>query len=31
VERVILSLESARGDVILPQLDRWAALIQAVA
>jgi probable F420-dependent oxidoreductase len=31
VERVILSLESARRDVILPQLDRWAALIQAVA
>jgi probable F420-dependent oxidoreductase len=30
VERVVLSLESARREVILPQLDRWAALIAAV-
>ena len=31
VQRVILSLESARRDVILPQLDRWAELIRALA
>jgi hypothetical protein len=27
VARVILSLESAKADVILPELDRWAAII----
>ena len=31
VERVILSLEAAKRDVILPQLDRWAELVRAVA
>lgn len=30
-ERVILSLDAAKGEVILPQLDRWAKLIEAVA
>jgi len=30
VARVVLSLESAKADVILPQLDRWARLIQAL-
>jgi probable F420-dependent oxidoreductase len=28
VVRTILSLESARADVILPQLDRWARIIE---
>jgi hypothetical protein len=28
---VVLSLEAAKRDVILPQLDRWAALVRAVA
>jgi alkanesulfonate monooxygenase SsuD/methylene tetrahydromethanopterin reductase-like flavin-dependent oxidoreductase (luciferase family) len=28
VSRVVVTLESARSDVILPQLDRWARLIQ---
>jgi probable F420-dependent oxidoreductase len=27
VARVIVSLESAKADVILPELDRWAAII----
>jgi probable F420-dependent oxidoreductase len=27
VSRLVISLESAKGDVILPELDRWAALI----
>ena len=31
VDRVVLSLEAAKRDVILPQLDRWAALVRAVA
>jgi probable F420-dependent oxidoreductase len=31
VQRVVLSLASAKRDEILPQLDRWAALIHAVA
>jgi hypothetical protein len=31
VRRVVLSLASAKRDEILPQLDRWAALIHAVA
>src|SRR5690349_14215495 len=30
VERVILSLKSAKADVILPQLDRWARLIRGL-
>lgn len=31
VERVIVSLDSAKADAILPLLDRWAKLIPAVA
>ena len=31
VVRVIVSLDSARSDVILPELDRWAKLLQKVA
>jgi len=31
VARVIVSLDSAKADVILPQLDRWAALLQKIA
>jgi probable F420-dependent oxidoreductase len=31
VERVILSLDAAERDTILPELDRWAKLIAAVA
>jgi len=31
VVRVIVSLDSAKSDVILPQLDRWAKLAQEVA
>jgi hypothetical protein len=31
VVRVIISLESAKADVILPELDRWAKLAKAVA
>ena len=31
VARVIVSLESAKADVILPELDRWAKLLRAVA
>jgi probable F420-dependent oxidoreductase len=27
VQRVVLSLEAAKAEVILPELDRWAALI----
>jgi len=30
VQRVVLSLEAAKRDVILPELDRWAALIETV-
>jgi hypothetical protein len=30
VARVVLSLASAKRDEILPELDRWAALIRAV-
>ena len=30
VARVVVSLESAPADVILPQLDRWAELIRAL-
>jgi probable F420-dependent oxidoreductase len=31
VVRVIISLDSAKADVILPELDRWAKLAQKVA
>jgi hypothetical protein len=31
VVRVIVSLDSAKSDVILPQLDRWATLAAKVA
>jgi probable F420-dependent oxidoreductase len=31
VARVILSLESAKADIILPELDRWAAIIPRLA
>ncbi len=31
VQRVVLSLEAAPAEVILPQLDRWAELVRAVA
>src|ERR1700716_529881 len=31
VVRVVISLESAKADVILPELDRWAKLVRAVA
>ena len=31
VVRVIISLESAKADAILPELDRWAKLAKAVA
>ena len=31
VVRVVVSLDSAKADVILPQLDRWAKLLQKVA
>ena len=31
VVRVIVSLESAKSDVILPELDRWAKLAEKVA
>jgi hypothetical protein len=31
VVRVVVSLDSAKSDVILPQLDRWAKLLQKVA
>ena len=31
VVRVIVSLDSAKSDAILPELDRWAKLAQAVA
>lgn len=31
VARVVLSLASAKRDEILPELDRWAALIRSVA
>ncbi len=30
VERVIVSFESAKADVILPQLDRWAGIIESL-
>jgi hypothetical protein len=30
VVRVIISLESAKADAILPELDRWAKLARAV-
>ena len=28
VSRVVVSLDSAKADKILPQFDRWAALIR---
>lgn len=28
ISRVVVSLDSAKADTILPQLDRWAALIR---
>ncbi|MDP2334018.1 MAG: LLM class F420-dependent oxidoreductase [Reyranella sp.] len=31
VERIIVSLDSAKADKILPELDRWAKLLRAVA
>ena len=31
VDRVIVSLDSAKADVILPLLDRWATLIRALS
>jgi probable F420-dependent oxidoreductase len=31
VVRVVVSLDSAKADVILPQLDRWAKFIQKIA
>ena len=31
VERVVVSLESAKSDVILPELDRWAKLAQKLS
>ena len=31
VVRVIVSLELAKADAILPELDRWAKLAKAVA
>ena len=31
VVRVVVSLDSAKADVILPQLDRWTKLLPAVA
>lgn len=31
IDRVVLSLEAAKREVILPELDRWAALVRAVA
>jgi hypothetical protein len=31
VVRVIISLESAKSDAILPELDRWAKLAAKVA
>jgi probable F420-dependent oxidoreductase len=31
VVRVVVSLDSAKADVILPQLDRWAKLLRGVA
>lgn len=31
VQRVVVSLAAAKADVILPQLDRWAALIPRMA
>jgi len=31
VERVVVSLESDKADVILPILDRWAAIIRGLA
>ncbi|MCB4822474.1 LLM class F420-dependent oxidoreductase [Roseicella aerolata] len=31
IQRVVLSLDAAKRDVILPELDRWAKLIAAVA
>jgi alkanesulfonate monooxygenase SsuD/methylene tetrahydromethanopterin reductase-like flavin-dependent oxidoreductase (luciferase family) len=31
VVRIVVSLDSAKADTILPQLDRWAALIRQLA
>ena len=31
VERVVVSLDAAKRDAILPELDRWAALARLVA
>jgi probable F420-dependent oxidoreductase len=31
VVRLVISLDSAKSDVILPQLDRWAALMRGIA
>jgi probable F420-dependent oxidoreductase len=31
VERIVVSLESAKAEIILPELDRWAALIDWLA
>jgi probable F420-dependent oxidoreductase len=31
VERIVVSLDSAKAEIILPELDRWAALIDWLA
>jgi hypothetical protein len=31
VSRVVVSLDSAKADTILPELDRWATLIRQLA
>jgi MoaA/NifB/PqqE/SkfB family radical SAM enzyme len=31
VSRIVVSLDSATADKILPELDRWAKLLRAVA
>ena len=31
VQRVVISLDSAKADTILPQLDRWATIIRQLA
>jgi alkanesulfonate monooxygenase SsuD/methylene tetrahydromethanopterin reductase-like flavin-dependent oxidoreductase (luciferase family) len=30
IDRIVISLDSAKADVILPELDRWARLIEAL-
>jgi hypothetical protein len=31
VQRLVVSLDSAKADKILPELDRWAKLLRTVA